>query len=388
MVTSVAGVGAGSDLTEAIEAATLVDHHVHGATFQDLDDDQFLNMITESDRPPAPGTSQWDSQVGFAIRRWCAPLLDLEPHAAGEDYLSRRRELGAAEVNRRLLRTCGVEDWLVDTGFGADQVLEVPEMAEATGGRCREVVRLEALAESIARAGVDAASYADTLGAAVEDAVRSGAVGTKTVMAYRTGFDIDHARPTRAEVTAAAGAWLVEVARTGAARLADPKLTAHGVWTALDAGLPMQVHVGLGDTDLDLHRVNPLLLLPLFRASERIGTPILLLHCWPFHREAGYLAQMFPHAYFDLGLAINYVGAQSRQVVAESLEVAPFSKQLYSSDAWGPAELHHLGARLWRRAMTSVTTQWVNDGDWSPSDARRVVNLIAAGNARRIYPLG
>jgi predicted TIM-barrel fold metal-dependent hydrolase len=133
--------------------------------------------------------------------------------------------------------------------------------------------------------------------------------------------------------------------------------------------------------------VNPLLLTPLFRASEAIGTPIVLLHCWPFHREAGYLAQMFPHAYFDVGEALNYVGAQARQVVAESLEVAPFGKQLYSSDGWGPAELHYLGARLWRRAVTAVTAAWVEDGDWSAADARRVVQLIGAENARRIYPL-
>jgi hypothetical protein len=382
-----AGSAARAEIADAVEAVGLVDHHVHGVTFTDLDAARFESLITESDRAGAPGTSQWDSQVGFAIRRWCAPLLDLEPHAAGEEYLARRRELGADEVNRRLLRACGVEDWLIDTGFGPDQILDVPAMAEATGGRCREVVRLEAVAESLARSGVDAAGYADALGRAVADAVAGGAVGTKSVMAYRCGFDIEHGRPAGPAVTAAAGAWLAEVERSGSARLTDPTLIAHGVWTALDLRVPLQLHVGLGDTDLDLHRVNPLLLTPLFRASEALGTPILLLHCWPFHREAGYLAQMFPHAYFDVGEALNYVGAQSRQVVAESLEVAPFGKQLYSSDGWGPAELHYLGARLWRRAVTAVTAAWVEDGDWSAADARRVVQLIGAENARRIYPL-
>jgi hypothetical protein len=377
-----------AELAELVEGLPLVDHHVHGATSDDLDDARFLGMITESDRPGAPGTSQWDSQVGFAIRRWCAPLLDLEPHASGEDYLSRRRDLGAAEVNRRLLRACGVGEWLVDTGFSADHLLDVPAMAEVSGARAREVVRLEAIGEQLARTGVDAADYGEAVARTVSDALRGGAAGTKTVMAYRTGFDIDHARPDAEAVRTAAAAWLSEVARSGSTRLADPTLIAHGVWTALDAGLPLQVHVGLGDTDLDLHRVNPLLLTPLLRASERLATPVLLLHCWPFHREAGYLAQMFPHAYFDLGLAINYLGAQSRQAVSESLEVAPFGKQLYSSDAWGPAELHVLGARLWRRAITAVTADWVADGDWGMADAQRVVRLIGTENARRIYPPG
>jgi uncharacterized protein len=74
-------------------------------------------------------------------------------------------------------------------------------------------------------------------------------------------------------------------------------------------------------------------------------------------------------------------------VIAESLEVAPFAKVLFSSDAWGPPELHHLGALLWRRAMTALLSEWVAAGDWSQADALRVAELIGAGNARRVYRL-
>ena len=52
----------------------------------------------------------------------------------------------------------------------------------------------------------------------------------------------------------------------------------------------------------------------------------MLLHCYPFHREAGYLAQVFPHVYFDVGLAVNYTGRAAGAVLAESLELAPFGK--------------------------------------------------------------
>jgi predicted TIM-barrel fold metal-dependent hydrolase len=74
--------------------------------------------------------------------------------------------------------------------------------------------------------------------------------------------------------------------------------------------------------------------------------------------------------------------------VAESLEVAPFGKVLFSSDAFGPPELHHLGALLWRRAMASVLGEWVTDGDWSQADAVRVAEMVGGGNARRVYGLG
>jgi predicted TIM-barrel fold metal-dependent hydrolase len=90
---------------------------------------------------------------------------------------------------------------------------------------------------------------------------------------------------------------------------------------------------------------------------------------------------------FDVGLAINYLGARAGAVVAESLELAPFDKVLFSSDAWGPAELHHLGASLWRRTTTDLLSSWVRAGDWTLDDAKSVARRIAGANAERVYRL-
>ena len=122
------------------------------------------------------------------------------------------------------------------------------------------------------------------------------------------------------------------------------------------------------------------------RATEKV-CPVLLLHNYPFHRNAGYLAQMFSHVYLDVGLAVNYTGTQSRQIIAESLEVAPFTKLLFSSDAWGAPELHLLGSWLFRRGMAHVIGNWVASGDWTLGDAQRTISLVAAENARRVYNL-
>ena len=168
-------------------------------------------------------------------------------------------------------------------------------------------------------------------------------------------------------------------------RLIDPVLLRFGLHAAVDRGLPIQLHTGFGDRDLDLDKVNPLLLLDFLRDSAVAPVPVALLHCYPYHREAGYLAQAFPHVYFDVGLALNHLGVRSAAVVAESFELAPFAKQLYSSDAWGLPELHYLGAVLWRRAVRQTLRHWVDDGDWQLSDARRVVDMVAGDNARRIY---
>jgi hypothetical protein len=115
--------------------------------------------------------------------------------------------------------------------------------------------------------------------------------------------------------------------------------------------------------------------------------PVLLLHCYPFQRQAGYLAQAFDHVNFDVGLAINYLGVRSTGLVAEALETAPFAKQLYSSDAFGPPELHVLGSVLWRRAMGLVLGDWVSAGDCTDADAIRIVDMIGVRNAARVYGL-
>ena len=74
-------------------------------------------------------------------------------------------------------------------------------------------------------------------------------------------------------------------------------------------------------------------------------------------------------------------------MIAESLELAPFHKVLYSSDAFGLPELHLLGAELFRRGLTEVLLGWVAAGSWSAPDAERVAWMIGAGNAERVYGL-
>jgi predicted TIM-barrel fold metal-dependent hydrolase len=74
-------------------------------------------------------------------------------------------------------------------------------------------------------------------------------------------------------------------------------------------------------------------------------------------------------------------------VVAESLELAPFAKVLFSSDGYGPAELHYLGAHLWRRGLARALRGWVDDGAATTADAARIAVMIGHDNALRVYGL-
>jgi uncharacterized protein len=368
----------------------LLDHHCHSVVAAELSDAAFGSLLTESDRvsaerPPPPGADPWDSALGLAVRRWCPPVLGLEPHAPAAGYLARRRELGAAEATGRLLRAAGLETCLLDTGLteaAGAPLLDLPGFAAAAGGvRVGEVVRLEYLAETLHRtttAGDFGTDFAVALATAARDAV-----AVKSVAAYRHGLDLDPARPGPAETAEAAGRWLA--ARS--ARLDHPVLLRALLWTAVDLGLPIQLHTGFGDPDLDLHRADPSLLAPFIRAAEPSGVPLVLLHGYPYHRQAAWLAQVFPLVYCDVGLTLSYTGAGAERVLEEFLELAPFGRILFSSDAFGLPELFLTGAAAFRRALGAVLARWTADGACSAADADRIARMIAHGNARRLYRL-
>ena len=177
------------------------------------------------------------------------------------------------------------------------------------------------------------------------------------------------------------------VATPTSPRLADERLHRFLIFAGVELGLPVQFHVGYGDRDLDLHRCNPLLLTGLLRTIEPTGVPVMLLHNYPYHREAGYLAQVFGNVYVDIGLAMHNVGRRASVLLAEALELTPFGKFLHSSDAFGLPELHYLGAVLFRRALSDMLADGLTDGAWTEDDAVRFAELIGAGNARRVYGL-
>ncbi|MEV0315773.1 amidohydrolase [Nonomuraea fuscirosea] len=430
--------------------APLVDHHCHGVRRDDLSRAGFELLISAGGVPAPPGTTHFDTPSGAAVRRWCAPLLDLEPHAPPAVYLARRAELGAGEVNRRLLAGAGVVAFLVDSAREDADLLSAAETGRHGGAAADELVRIEEIERDVASTAQLAVDYLDSLGE--ELAGRAArAVGVKTVIGPLCGLDLDPARPARGAVIAAANRRLADPKEP----LTDPVLLSYLLWSGIDVarerGLPVQFHTGFGApgtlrTDhpadpsaghglgnglglghgagvgheagaghaagtgygaglghgagighaagighglaraAEPDRADPAGLGRFAAALQPLGVPMILLHPYPFHRQAAHLAGAFPHVYVDAGLALPHLGAGAR-VMDELLELAPFHKQLFSSGCHGLAESAYLGALTFRRALAAALAARLGSGEWSTADAARVAHMIGSGNARRIYRL-
>lgn len=368
----------------------LIDHHCHGVVTAELERSQLEALMSESYLPPPAGTSHFQKPLGLAIRRYCAPVLDLEPLASAEAYCARRAELGHAEVNRRLLVAGGVTAHLVDTGHRSTEISTPAQLAAISGHAVREVVRIESVAEEVAARGGSAEHFSDRFEAELR-ARAEQAVGFKSVVAYRTTFKIEQTPPAATEVAAAAGRWLGEsVGRRP--RLADPVLIRHGLWIAAaicrERRFPLQLHVGFGDPDVYMHACDPTHFTDFFRAMEAWGVAVTLLHNYPFVREAGWLAEIFQNVYYDVGAILNFTGPSCVRTMRDALEMGPFTKQLFSTDAFGLPELHFLGVRQFREALGTVLAEWLDAGNCTARDVDDIAALIGYRNAARIYPLG
>ena len=267
--------------SEALAQISLIDHHVHGVVRENPSPEFFAGMITESDRTPPSVVAALNTQVGFAVRRWCAPLLELPKHADAETYFERRLELGAPEVNRRFLRASGIGHFLIETGYRGDEIHGPIGMAEISGSKVSQVVRLETVAEELASSGASSAGtfiddFANLLAKKASDSI-----AFKSIVAYRAGLDFDPTKPEASQVRQAAGKWLTEVEQSGKARIDDPVLLRHLIWQAVEFKKPIQFHIGYGDPDLNLHKCDPLFMTELIRSLEALEIPVMLLHTYP-----------------------------------------------------------------------------------------------------------
>ncbi len=266
-----------------------------------------------------------------AIRE-LAEFLGCEP--TEEVVLERRIGTDFDEYAATLLRATNTEAFYVDDGYPTGDRIDWQELGELAGCEARPVLRLEDRDE---RAAEETAA-----------ARERGYVALKTIAAYRGGLD----------------------------RFSDHVLAALEANEATPEPLPVQVHCGFGDSDLHLWRADPSLLKALIERFR--ATPFVLLHCYPFVREAGWLAHVYGHVYVDLSLTIPHVW-RGAEMLRQALELAPASKLLYASDASRAPELYYLAAKGWREALAEVLPEAFED------DAEAAGRRILRENALELY---
>lgn len=267
---------------------------------------------------------------------------------------------------RILFQNARYEALYVDTGYQPEGAASLQLFAELSGARILSVLRLERLAEEEWRPGLSFSQWWEAVEQRIRDARKCGFIGAKSIAAYRCGLAVHPVSMEEAacgyrEWTTASTERVLRAREDGSVeshklpRLTDKRLINYLLWNAgsllAQQALPLQFHVGYGDPDINLLKANPLLLRDFIESFTPRGLSIILLHTYPYHREAGYLASVYNGVFFDVSLILPLGLSGARRVLCEALELAPYSRFLFASDAHTRPELFALAAEVFRDAL-------------------------------------
>jgi predicted TIM-barrel fold metal-dependent hydrolase len=337
-----------------------------------------------------PGVVNYHARHTLCYRRSLrdiAAILDCEP--AETAVLAKREQLGLERLTELCFRASNLEAVFLDDGFLPDEILPVEWHRQFVPAH--RLLRLETLAQGLIAQEEIFETFLERFLSAI-DPPPQGVVGFKSIAAYRTGLAIEVV-PRQA---AASGFYAVKKsARAGTpVRLADKPLIdfllVQALAVAARCRLPVQFHTGFGDPDLDLRSANPLGLRTILEDNRYRNAPIILLHAsYPYSREAGYLASVYPQVYLDFGLAVPLLSvAGMYRAVQTLLELAPTSKLMYSSDAHLIPELYYLGAKWGREILGEVLDDAIRDGDLDAKESEDIAFAVLRRNAHDLYRLG
>lgn len=374
-------------LLAAWDGVAAVDHHCHPLRRPDrrLDAVLLRSVFSESqERRQIEEHLLHTAVYRDALRRLADELGCDATEAAVLDARARRDP--AVHLGALLMRS-GTGLMLLDHGYASAGALAPVEHRSVVPVAQREVVRLETLAEDLVGGCASIGEWLAAVRVALRHAVEDeGAVAVKTICAYRAGLWL---RPPDRAAAAADYAELRELAGRVEVRLQGDPLCHTLLLDAAEEvrrlGVPLQVHCGLGDADSDLAEASPLGLRPLLGGGRYAGLRVVLLHCYPYHREAAYLCALHADVYMDLSLAIPQAGLDAGRAMSEALGLCPWSKLMYATDATALPEAYLVAALRHREALAGAFAEMVAAGVLEEMEAVEAGRRVLAGNACGVY---
>jgi len=263
---------------------------------------------------------------------------------------------------------------------------EYEEFAERAPVTVKRVSRVEPLFQDSVDQSTSFEDFVERFDASLNEAVKQkGAVAFKSIIAYRSGLDIQ--RPSEADIRR-------DYQRSRATRARDVKhIRDWYVWRVVkrapELGVVFHVHTGIGDIDVLLKDCNPAKLHGLLKDPEAWKTKIFLIHAgYPYSEEAAFLANALKNVYVDLSMAIPFASIPGAiEKTLHVLDMAPPTRVVFGTDGVTIPELHWAGALIARQVLQESLGRLVETGTYDEDEAHEAARLILSENVKRVYQL-
>jgi predicted TIM-barrel fold metal-dependent hydrolase len=156
----------------------------------------------------------------------------------------------------------------------------------------------------------------------------------------------------------------------------------------MEHNVPMQIHTGMGDFEVNMPLCRPAYLMDLLRFPTFRACSVLLVHSgFPYHREAAYISNVLPRVYCDVSEGIPFAAHAAAEIFRDVLAMAPINKVCYGSDGFQVPELIYSSAKLGKQALASTLDSLVEERMLTAADAQSAAAAILSGNSRELYHL-
>lgn len=315
-----------------------------------------------------------------------AAYFDVEPTLeAVVEARNQAVDAGYTEYVRKLYGDAGLETLVFDFGVP----LPILPMAEVKAELPVEIVpvfRIEPLIAQLLKTDIGWSEFKRTFDDTIDNALTNkGYRGVKSIIAYRTGLDVSPLSRTVDQ-----GFQALDAIRRGLGGGSMKKLRDHLLCRAMEIcmehDVPMQIHTGMGDFEVNLVYCRPAFLMDLLRFPAYRACRVLLVHSGhPYHREAAYMSNVLPRVYCDVSEGIPFAGNAAIDIFTGIMSMAPLNKICYGSDGYTLPEINYTSAKLGKQALAEALDTLIDSNFLSTTEAQEAAGWILAGNARELY---
>jgi hypothetical protein len=317
------------------------------------------------------------------------------------DYFGVERSLDAVVAARNQAVANGYRDYvgklyesaqldgiIFDDGYPLPQI-PMATVREQIPVSCQPIYRIEPLIVDLLKKDLSWPDFRQEYDDTISNALTTGGyVGVKSVIAYRTGLDVSPLSRTPDQ-----GFQALDAIKRGLGGGSMKKLRDHLLCRALELctehDVPMQIHTGMGDFEVNLVLCRPAYLMDLLRFPAYRACTVILVHTgYPYHREAGYMAHVLPRVYCDISEGVPFSGSGSAAILRELIAMAPLHKVMYGSDAYSVPEGIYASAKIGKRIVTQVMNELIADDVLTETEAQDAGEMILSRTTKRIYHQG
>lgn len=323
------------------------------------------------------------------LLRRLAATLGLTRTAEDAEVVTARDDVAAADWGgyvRRLFDDAGIAGMVLDFGVPSATGGQASDYAALLARPVWWLARIDPLVDELVSSGAGARAVVTAVEHLMEEAVDRGAVGFKTIGAYRTGLRVDPSVTLAAAEGSLARDRDLPVRRR-AKELRD-LVTRTMLERAADAGRPVQFHTGFGDSDIRLAESDPLLLEELLRSPAGQAATVVLIHgAHPWEEQLAYLASVRPNVYAEISLSNLFAPMGTADRLVRLIDLAPRHKLLAGSDGHHVPETHWFGCRMLREGFEEASRR-LRAAGLRDGFVAAIRDALFGENARTVYRLG